>query len=41
MLVPGEELTAEAIQLIEENRGLGLTVEGITEADKIPVVEKE
>ena len=29
MLVPGEEITAEAIRLIQENVRLGLTVEGI------------
>ena len=29
MLVPGEEITAEAVRLIQENVRLGLTVEGI------------
>lgn len=37
MLVPGEEITAEAVRLIRENLKIGLTVEGITE-DRISVL---
>ena len=38
MLIPGEELTAEALRRIEENRRLGLTVEGVTEQGEIAVI---
>lgn len=31
MLVPGEEITSEALELIRENQQLGLTVEGIVQ----------
>lgn len=35
MLVPGEVVTEEALELIRENLGLGLTVEGVTEDGRI------
>ena len=41
MLVPGEEITGEAIRLITENRRLGLTVEGITEQGELSVLCRE
>ena len=37
MLVPGEVITDEAVELILENQRLGLTVEGITEDGRVLV----
>ena len=37
MLVPGEVITDEALELILENQRLGLTVEGITEDGRVLV----
>lgn len=39
MIVPGEVITSEAIELIERNRRLNLTVEGLTQDGRISVLE--
>lgn len=41
MIVPGEIITREAVELICKNRGLGLTVEGVTEEGKIFILDSE